>query len=110
MTTKALTKSFQWDPRESFQQHDVQEFCRVLFDAIERSIVDTEQCTMIKDLYQGTSYSYVKCLKCNKESKNEDVFLDISLTVKNNFDNIYNESIQQALENYIKPEKLEGDN
>ena len=49
-------------------------------------------------------------MECDYESKNEDVFLDISLTVRNNFDNVYNESIESALYNYIKPEKLEGDN
>ena len=35
--TKALTKSFHWTSSESFQQQDVQEFCRVLFDAIDQS-------------------------------------------------------------------------
>lgn len=34
-STKALTKSFHWTSSESFQQQDVQEFCRVLFDAID---------------------------------------------------------------------------
>lgn len=41
VATKALTKSFGWDTRDSFQQHDVQEFCRVLFDAIEQSMAET---------------------------------------------------------------------
>ena len=33
--TKKLTKSFGWDTSESFTQHDVQEFLRVLLDKIE---------------------------------------------------------------------------
>jgi ubiquitin carboxyl-terminal hydrolase 47 len=39
-----------------------------------------------------------------------DVFLDLSLTVKSDFLNVYNESLERALYYYIKPEKLEGDN
>jgi ubiquitin carboxyl-terminal hydrolase 47 len=35
--TKALTKSFHWTNAQSFEQQDVQEFCRVLFDAIDTS-------------------------------------------------------------------------
>ena len=35
--TKGLTKSFGWEGAMSFEQHDVQELCRVLFDAIEQS-------------------------------------------------------------------------
>ena len=36
--TKGLTKSFGWESAMSFEQHDVQELCRVLFDAIEQSL------------------------------------------------------------------------
>ena len=81
--TTALTKSFQWDIRDSFQQHDVQEFCRVLFDAIEQSVSHTQQSEFIKQLYEGTYVDYVKCMACLSESNREDKFLDISLTVKN---------------------------
>lgn len=35
--TKGLTKSFGWESSMSFEQHDIQEFIRVLFDAIEQS-------------------------------------------------------------------------
>jgi ubiquitin C-terminal hydrolase len=108
--TTGLTKSFGWDLRESFQQHDVQEFCRVLFDAIEESVKETEQENMINLLYQGTMYDYVKCHKCQQESKREDKYLDLSLTVRNDFDKVYNDSVEKALANYIKPEYLSEDN
>jgi ubiquitin carboxyl-terminal hydrolase 47 len=52
--TKSLTKSFGWQSAQSFEQHDTQEFCRVLFDAIEQSFaIAGDQCTTIKDLYEG---------------------------------------------------------
>jgi ubiquitin carboxyl-terminal hydrolase 47 len=108
--TTGLTKSFQWDVRDGFQQHDVQEFCRVLFDAIELSVEATQQANMIKDLYEGTLMDYVECKNCKKASCREDKFLDISLTVRNEFDKIYNDSVEKALETYIKPDLLTGDN
>lgn len=108
--TTGLTKSFQWDMRESFQQHDVQEFCRVLFDAIEQSVEGTSQANVINELYQGTFIDYVKCLKCGQESCREDKFLDISLPVRNDFDKIYNKSVEMALSGYVKYEELSGEN
>lgn len=108
--TKSLTKSFGWDMKESFQQHDVQEFCRVLFDAIEESVKGTDSENMISSLYEGIMTDYVKCLSCENESKRSDRFLDLSLTVRNDFEKIKNDSIEKALLNYIKPELLNESN
>ncbi|OMJ69120.1 hypothetical protein SteCoe_33242 [Stentor coeruleus] len=108
--TKFLTKSFGWDNKESFQQHDVQEFCRVLFDAIEESVKGTDSENLISSLYEGIMTDYVKCLNCQTESKRTDRFLDLSLTVRNDFEKIRNDSIEKALQNYIKPELLNGSN
>ena len=108
--TKNLTKSFGWDIREGFQQHDVQEFCRVLFDAIEQSVVGSENEKMINSMYEGVMTDYVKCLNCQHESSRKDKFLDLSLTVWNEFDKIYNDSVEKALYNYVKPDKLTDDN
>ncbi|CAG9310433.1 unnamed protein product [Blepharisma stoltei] len=108
--TTGLTKSFQWSIRESLQQHDVQEFCRVLFDAVEESVKGTDQAKMITELYEGTILDYVRCSQCGNESKKEDKFLDLSLTVKNEFDQVYNDSVEKAFNSYLKPEILSGDN
>ena len=37
IVTKDLTKSFRWEAGQGSEQQDVQEFCRVLFDAIDSS-------------------------------------------------------------------------
>lgn len=37
-------------------------------------------------------------------------FLDISIPVRNEFENIYNSSLEMALCNLLKPEKLTDDN
>ena len=108
--TTGLTKSFQWDTRESFQQHDVQEFCRVLFDAIEVSVKDTQQEQMINQLFEGIMVDYVKCEKCGYESQREDKYLDVSLAVRNEFDHIYNDSVEKALDNFVSVEHLTGEN
>ena len=108
--THGLTKSFQWDYRDSFTQHDVQEFCRVLFDAIERSVKGTAQEAIINDLYQGVLIDYVKCQTCGVESQREDKFLDVSLAVRNDTDHIYNDSLEKALDTFVRPETLSGTN
>jgi len=47
----------------AWQQHDVQELCRVMFDALERSWKYTDQANLITQLYQGKIKDYVKCLQ-----------------------------------------------
>ena len=55
--------------------------------------------------------SYVKCEECGNESLNSQNFMDLSLPIKNEFGTgVLNSSVERALENYINPEKLEGDN
>lgn len=39
--------------QDSFQQHDVQELCRVLFDALESTFQGTVNEKLVNDLYQG---------------------------------------------------------
>ena len=51
--TKELTKSFQWNAGESFEQQDIQEFCRVLFDAVEQTCKNSKAENLISDLYEG---------------------------------------------------------
>ena len=88
----------------------MQELARVLFDAIEESCKGTQQENLINNLYQGTITDYVQCRECQYESCREAKFLDLSLTVRNEVDRIYSKSVEQALENYIKPEILSGNN
>jgi ubiquitin carboxyl-terminal hydrolase 47 len=50
----------------AFQQHDVQELCRVMFDALEKKFKGTKQENLINELYQGKIKDYVKCLEVNE--------------------------------------------
>ena len=55
--------------------------------------------------------SYVKCKTCDYESKNEEKFLDIQLPIKNEFGTgVVNSSVEMAIENFLKPDLLDGDN
>ena len=47
----------------AWQQHDVQELCRVMFDALEQKFKNTEQADLISRLYEGKLKDYVKCLE-----------------------------------------------
>lgn len=50
-----------------WQQHDVQELCRVMFDALEQKWKKTDQANLINNLYQGKLKDYVKCLEVSEE-------------------------------------------
>lgn len=80
--TTDLTRSFGWDSSDSWTQHDVQELCRVMFDALEHKFRKTEQADLINRLYQGKMIDYVKCMECGKENIREDTFLDIPLPIR----------------------------
>jgi len=58
--TSGLLKSFQWEDGQAFEQHDVQEFCRLLFEAIELAHKNT---AWIKQLFEVTTQSCVDCGK-----------------------------------------------
>lgn len=105
-----MIQSFGWTQHQAFEQHDCQEFIRILFDAIEKTFAGNKNEHFISDIYGGISQNYVKCLECSSESIRDENFLDIGLTVKNHFDKIYNDNILKAFQNYLKPELLSGEN
>ncbi len=79
--TKALTKSFGWEGSEVFQQQDVQELTRVLFDALEEAFKGTPAETVIDDLYAGELIDYIRCIDVDYQSERVDKFLDFSLAI-----------------------------
>lgn len=55
--TTGLTRSFRWSAEDSFRQHDVQELCRVLFDALERSLkAGNPEAHTVIELFQGLAF------------------------------------------------------
>jgi len=108
--TTELTRSFGWDSSEAWQQHDIQELCRVMFDALEQEFKDTKQGDLIDRLYQGKMIDYVKCLECGQEKSREDTFLDIPLPVRPFGSTVAYGSVVEALRAFVQPETLEGAN
>uniref|UniRef100_A0A1B6DYN4 Ubiquitin carboxyl-terminal hydrolase 47 n=1 Tax=Clastoptera arizonana TaxID=38151 RepID=A0A1B6DYN4_9HEMI len=108
--TTELTRSFGWDSSEAWHQHDIQELCRVMFDALEQVFKDTEQFDLIDRLYQGKMIDYVKCLECGREKSREDTFLDIPLPVRPFGSTVAYSSVEEALRAFVQPETLEGNN
>ncbi|XP_011315103.1 ubiquitin carboxyl-terminal hydrolase 47 [Fopius arisanus] len=108
--TTSLTKSFGWDSTEAWQQHDIQELCRVMFDALEQKFQNTQQADLINRLYEGKMIDYVKCLECRTEKSREDTFLDIPLPVKPFGSNVAYNSVEEALRAFVQPETLDGTN
>ncbi|XP_046413365.1 ubiquitin carboxyl-terminal hydrolase 47 isoform X1 [Neodiprion fabricii] len=108
--TTSLTKSFGWDSTEAWQQHDIQELCRVMFDALEQKFKNTQQADLINRLYEGKMIDYVKCLECSTEKSREDTFLDIPLPVRPFGSNVAYNSVEEALRAFVQPETLDGTN
>lgn len=66
--TVALTKSFGWT-NEMYQQSDVQELARVLFEALEVSFkqkIDDDTPERILPLYRSKVQDYLKCMECGE--------------------------------------------
>eukprot|EP00043_Microstomoeca_roanoka_P015381 m.153951 g.153951 ORF g.153951 m.153951 type:complete len:1210 (-) comp16246_c6_seq1:118-3747(-) len=108
--TKDITKSFGWEGNEAFQQHDVQELMRVLFDALEEEWQDTPLKTAIKDLYEGEIHDYVCCTECNYESARTDKFMDVPLVIKPFGSSTVMRNVDEAMHKFVEVEKMEGDN
>jgi hypothetical protein len=108
--TVALTKSFGWDGHEVFQQQDVQELCRVLFDALEESFKGTDMEDVIDELYAGELVDYVKCIDVDYSSERRDKFLDYSLAIRPFGSEVSMKSLTECIEHYLEPEILDGDN
>ncbi|XP_064647574.1 ubiquitin carboxyl-terminal hydrolase 40-like [Lineus longissimus] len=104
-STTDLTDSFGWTNNEELQQHDVQELNRILFIAIEESLVGTSGQNLIKNLYHGSVVNQIICQECGRVSENEEHFLDLTITVAGNI------GLENGLYNqYVETERLDGKN
>uniref|UniRef100_T1GTK6 ubiquitinyl hydrolase 1 n=1 Tax=Megaselia scalaris TaxID=36166 RepID=T1GTK6_MEGSC len=102
--TKKLTKSFGWETLDSFMQHDVQEFLRVLLDKLESKMKGTCVEGTVPNLFEGKMKSYIKCKNLDFTSNRLETFYDIQLNIKGK------KNIYESFQDYIAAETLEGDN
>ncbi|XP_013142976.1 PREDICTED: ubiquitin carboxyl-terminal hydrolase 7 [Papilio polytes] len=102
--TKKLTKSFGWETLDSFMQHDVQEFLRVLLDKLESKMKGTCVEGTVPRLFEGKMTSYIKCKNVNVSSTRVETFYDIQLNIKGK------KNIDESFNDYISTETLDGEN
>jgi ubiquitin carboxyl-terminal hydrolase 7 len=102
--TTELTKSFGWKSLDSFLQHDVQEFNRVLQDKLESKMKGTAAEGAIQKLFVGKMKSYIRCVDVDYESSRTEDFFDLQLNVKG-MKNLY-----ESFKDYVAVETLDGEN
>ncbi|XP_067404718.1 ubiquitin carboxyl-terminal hydrolase 40 isoform X2 [Emydura macquarii macquarii] len=104
-STTDLTDSFGWNSNEEMRQHDVQELNRILFSALETSLVGTSGHDLINRLYHGTVVNQIVCKECKNVSERQEDFLDLTVAVKDV------SGLEEALWNmYVEEEYFEKDN
>mmetsp|Transcript_22583 Transcript_22583/g.50628 ORF Transcript_22583/g.50628 Transcript_22583/m.50628 type:complete len:916 (+) Transcript_22583:74-2821(+) len=108
--TVALTRSFGWEGSEVFQQQDVQELTRVLFDALEETFKGTQVENIIDELYGGEMVDYLRCLDVDYQSERVDKFLDFSVAIVPFGASTAMRSLTECIEMFLRPEILDGDN
>ncbi|KAK2953235.1 putative Ubiquitin carboxyl-terminal hydrolase 7 [Blattamonas nauphoetae] len=104
VSSAELTRSFGWDWRDSFHQHDSEEFLRVILDRLSTTLLKTPYSSTIECLLEGKLVTKLKCTNVPVQSLREEVFLDLSLPVQGHL------NLLSALDSLIKPEILDGDN
>ena len=105
----------------SHEQHDVQEFIRVLFDALESDLKDLDSANQdlngsdhaeaLQRIYRGEWCDYVQCRTCRHTSSRAALFDDINLAIRR-FDEAQTpiSSLEAAISAFLEPETLDGDN
>lgn len=97
------------------RQEDAHEFLRFLIESFQKSSLETYGQTNYMDnerkrtnpifqIFGGIAQSKVTCLHCKKDSKTNDPIMDLALDIKGC------DSIQRAMQNYVKSEMLSGNN
>ena len=83
-STKELTEAFGWIAGEGREQHDSQEFIRVLlFDVLERILYDTPFNNVINNIYKVNYVSNMKCSHCGNLKKKIESEYVLNLQIKN---------------------------
>ena len=73
LSTKRLTDAFNWSNGEGSEQQDSQEFIRLLlFDLLERILINTQFTSSINELYQVGYVSKMKCSNCGNEKRRNE--------------------------------------
>lgn len=105
---EGFTKAFQYNgaPVNVRQQQDTFEFYNMLGDNLENLLKDTPYASVLKDSVGGLIANETRSLESEFPyvGESEEPFFAVSLDIKNK------KTLAEALDMYIKPDHLEGDN
>ncbi|XP_072038377.1 ubiquitin carboxyl-terminal hydrolase 24-like [Amphiura filiformis] len=88
----------------TYEQQDAYEFFVDLISQLDDHMTETNQSEVFKPRFQGV-YSDIKdCQGCHHSYESQEQFLAVSLTVKPE------KSLEEALDQFVKGVRLEGDN
>ena len=86
-STVPIGEAFGWESENNdgcnaYQQHDVAESTRVLFDALEQCLYGTQYDSAIEELFFGVQNSVINCHECGESRIRQAKFLELGLQVK----------------------------
>ena len=108
VSSNLLTRAFGWDSLDVSVQHDAQELNRLLIDRIETRLKPPRDAEL-RELFVGQIENYIECLDVEMTSKRVEPFYDLQLSILG-IDGSVNESVEDAIQQYLCPEILEGPN
>lgn len=83
ISTINLTESFKWEGGEGANQQDSQEFLRLfLYEILERILIGTAYDGYVNNLFKLIANTYMQCGNCDNIKSREEIYLDITLPVK----------------------------
>ncbi|CAL8104991.1 unnamed protein product [Orchesella dallaii] len=108
--TDELIKTFGWEDRETWNQHDIEELCSIFMENLTAEFKGTSLDGIIQALYFGSLDDYVKCLECERVSQRTDDFLVVPLPIRNFGSLLPNPTLEAALNSFVAYEILDGNN
>ena len=105
-----LTRAFGWDSLDESVQHDAQELNRLLIDRIESRLKVSGRDAHVRELFCGQVENFIQCLDIDYCSKRVESFYDLQLSIMSLDGLSLNHSVEEALQQYLTSEILEGPN
>ncbi|XP_050540342.1 ubiquitin carboxyl-terminal hydrolase 47-like [Daktulosphaira vitifoliae] len=105
--TNGLTKSLDWTQKDTDIQQDVQEFGRYFLGILDEKLQLSSSANMISHLFSGIQVEYLTCTMCNISKEQYSTFFDISLPIRSIDGKTSYDSLEYAIEQYLRPEILD---
>ncbi|XP_050535048.1 ubiquitin carboxyl-terminal hydrolase 47-like [Daktulosphaira vitifoliae] len=105
--TNGLTKSLDWTQEDTDIQQDVQEFGRYFLGILDEKLQLSSSANMISHLFSGIQVEYLTCTMCNISKEQYSTFFDISLPIRSIDGKTSYDSLEYAIEQYLRPEILD---